>query len=89
MLINDAKIVSPNNPPKPKLWGQLDDAGTPEAKIDDKATNIGKNTTLLKKEFAFKRNVSRIAQINMKMDKIHEPKPIVTIIGAAILEVKI
>ena len=89
MLINDAKIVSPNNPPQPKLWGQLDDAGTPEAKIDDKATNIGKNTTLLKKEFAFKRNVSRIAQINMKMDKIHEPKPIVTIIGAAILEVKI
>ena len=79
-------MVSPKRPPKPKLWGHVIRVGTPAINIDDKAINIGKNTTRLKKALAFKWNIRRIDQINIKPDKAQDPRPIVTITGATMPE---
>ena len=81
---SEPTIVSPNNPPMPKLWIHLSIGTIEAAYTDDNAIAIGTNITRPTARSEPMCNRKRTPQINKMGTKDQEPQPMTRIKGDAI-----
>ena len=83
---SEPTIVSPNNPPMPKLWIHLSIGTIEAAYTDDNAIAIGTNINRPTARSELMCNRRRTPQINKMGTRDQEPQPITSIKGEAMVD---